>query len=287
MQFLLDHESTIRLSVFLGVLLLMAIAEALAPKKKRTMPRLMRWLTNFGIVVVDSIVLRLLMPVLAVGAAAWAIKNSTGLLNLVSLPQWLEIVLAVVILDMLIYAQHVASHKIPLLWKFHKVHHADRDIDVTTGARFHPFEIIFSMLYKLLCVVLLGPAVVAVILFELMLNASAMFNHANLSLPKKVDGLMRKLVVTPDFHRVHHSIIHKETDSNYGFFLSVWDQIFGTYIPQPREGHDGMTIGLAEVQSHKPNTLWWCLFAPFIVQDKMSVSENLEDNREKQGSQNA
>ena len=287
MQFLLDHESTIRLSVFLGVLVLMATAEALAPKKKRTMPRLTRWLTNFGIVVVDSIVLRLLMPVLAVGAAAWAIKNNTGLLNLVSLPQWLEIVLAVVILDMLIYAQHVASHKIPLLWKFHKVHHADRDIDVTTGARFHPFEIIFSMLYKLLCVVLLGPAVVAVILFEVMLNASAMFNHANLSLPKKVDGLMRKLVVTPDFHRVHHSIIHKETDSNYGFFLSVWDQIFGTYIPQPREGHDGMTIGLAEVQSHKPNTLWWCLFAPFIAQEKIPVGSDLEDNQEKQGSQNA
>jgi len=281
MQFLIDHESTIRLSVFLGVFLFMAAAEALVPKKKRTMPRLMRWLSNIGLVVIDGIALRLVMPILAVATAAWATSNNVGLFNLLALPQWIEWLMAVVVLDALIYAQHVASHKIPLLWRFHKVHHADRDIDVTTGARFHPVEIIFSMLYKLLCVVLLGPAMVAVILFEVILNASAMFNHANLSLPKNIDALMRKLIVTPDFHRVHHSIIHKETDSNYGFFLSVWDRLFRTYIPQPQQGHAGMTIGLAELQSAKPNSIWWCLIAPFISSDAV-VADALDNKQNKQ-----
>ena len=272
MQFFIDHEPTIRLSVFIGVFLLMASAEALAPKKKRIVPRLMRWLTNLGLVVIDGIMVRLVVPILAVAAATWAANNGMGLFNLVTLPHWLEVTLVVVILDSLIYLQHVASHKISLLWRFHKVHHADRDIDVTSGVRFHPVEIVFSMVYKLLCVVLLGPAVVAVILFELILNASAMFNHANLSLPKKFDAVMRMLFVTPDFHRVHHSIVHEETDSNYGFFLSVWDRIFKTYIPQPQQGHGGMTIGLSEFQSNKPNNIWWCLCVPFRMSGKVEIN---------------
>ncbi len=263
MEFLTNHEAIIRASVFLGVFALMAVLEAIAPKKKRVMPRLTRWLTNMGLVILGGFTLRVMVPILAVGVAAWAALKPFGLFNLVQLPLVLEWVLAIVLLDMLIYAQHVASHKIPFLWRLHKVHHADRDIDVTTGARFHPLEIVLSMLFKLLCVALLGASVVAVILFEIILNASAMFNHANLALPKWLDAPLRKFIVTPDFHRVHHSVVPKETDSNYGFFLSIWDRLFRTYTPQPSAGHSDMVIGLNELQTSQPNTLWWCIKAPF------------------------
>ena len=264
MQFLIENEPTIRLSVFIVVFVLMAFAEVLLPKKKRMMQRLNRWFTNLALVVVNTIAVNIVVPVLAVGVAAWASVNSIGLLNLLALPLWLEVVIAIVFLDALIYAQHVVSHKLPILWRLHKIHHADRDIDVTTGARFHPLEIILSMLFKLACVILLGPSVVAVILFEVILNASAMFNHSNISLPKQLDAILRKFIVTPDFHRVHHSTVYQETDSNYGFFLSAWDRIFKTYTPQPKAGHVEMNIGLSEYQSTQPNSLWWCLIAPFV-----------------------
>ena len=246
MEFLVSNEPAVRLSVFFGVLVAMALLEALLPKKKRSMPRLQRWVTNLSLVVIDSVVLRLVTPVLAVGVASWALTNNIGLLNWLRLPVVAEFVVAFLLLDMLIYFQHVISHKLPVLWRFHKVHHTDRDIDVTTGVRFHPIEIVLSMLYKLACVALIGPSVVAVIVFEIALNASAMFNHSNLSLTKPLDRFLRIFVVTPDFHRVHHSAIRSETDSNYGFFLSVWDRLFGTYIDQPQETHEGMVIGLNE-----------------------------------------
>ncbi|MDY7098154.1 MAG: sterol desaturase family protein, partial [Pseudomonadota bacterium] len=186
-----------------------------------------------------------------------------GLLNLVALPFWVEVLIAIVLLDFAVWAQHVASHKIPILWRFHKVHHADRDIDVTTGARFHPVEILLSMLYKLACVIVLGPAAVAVFLFEVILNASAMFNHSNVRLPARFDALLRSLIVTPDMHRVHHSAIQRETDSNYGFFLSLWDKVFGVHIAQPELGHDRMVIGLDEYQDDAPSSLRWSLAEPF------------------------
>lgn len=263
-----ENENTVRLVVFLGVLLSCAILEALFPRKQRTQPRSGRWLTNIGLIVVDSITLRLLGPLTALAAAAYASAHGWGLFNVLSLwvalPLWLNVLLSVILLDLAIYAQHVASHKWSFLWNLHQVHHADRDIDVTTGSRFHPLEIIISMLYKCVVVVLLGPTVIAVLIFEVILNASAMFNHANIKLPFWFDKVIRTVVVTPDMHRVHHSVIPTETDSNYGFFLSVWDKCFNTYIAQPKQGHDGMLIGLNEYQTDRPSKILWCLRLPFM-----------------------
>ncbi|MBO1254395.1 sterol desaturase family protein [Alteromonas sp. 5E99-2] len=263
MTFLETHELWLRLASFVGVLAFMAILEYIRPKKTRVMPRFVRWSTNLLLVVINSLALRLVTPILAVGAAAWAQSHNLGVLNWIPLPPIISLVLAVTLLDMAIYFQHVLSHRVPMLWRFHKIHHADRDIDVTTGLRFHPVEIVFSMFYKLAWVVLLGPSVSAVIFFEVLLNASAMFNHSNVSLTQKVDSWLRTCIVTPDFHRVHHSVIPRETHSNFGFFLSIWDRIFNTHIPQPLAKHKDMVIGLSEFQSHAPNTLIWCLTAPW------------------------
>ncbi len=263
MEFFGLSEGAIRLTVFASVLLAMALAEALFPRKRRTQARSQRWFTNGALVVIDTIVVRLVFPILAVGVALWSAARGWGFFNLIDLPVWLEIVLAIMLLDVAVYAQHVASHKIPILWRVHKVHHVDRDIDVTTGARFHPVEIVLSMAFKLAVVVLLGPAAVAVFLFEVILNASAMFNHSNVKLPLWLDKGLRALIVTPDMHRVHHSIIHRETDSNYGFCVSLWDRLFRTYQSQPEHGHEGVTIGLAEHQDNAPSSLWWSLMLPF------------------------
>ncbi|MEO1149661.1 MAG: sterol desaturase family protein [Pseudomonadota bacterium] len=263
MTFIGLSEGAIRLTVFASVFVLMAIAEALFPRKQRTQKRSSRWFTNWALVVLDTITLRIFVPVLAVGMAVYAQDKGWGLFSFTQLPTWLEIALAILLLDMAVYAQHVASHKISFLWRFHKVHHVDRDIDVTTGARFHPVEIILSMAYKLACVALIGPASIAVFLFEVILNASAMFNHSNVKLPLGVDGFIRTLIVTPDMHRVHHSIIRRETDSNYGFFLSIWDRVFRTYIDQPALGHDGVIIGLEDHQNDQPSSLLWSLVLPF------------------------
>lgn len=220
-------------------------------------------MTNAALVMIDTALLRVLFPVAAVGAAIWAQAKGWGIFNQVSLPLWFEIISAMILLDLLIYAQHVAFHRIPFFWAMHKVHHADRDIDVTTGIRFHPFEIMASMAYKMMCVVLLGPAAIAVILFEIILNGCALFNHANLRLPIIVDKTLRLLIVTPDMHRIHHSIIEAETNSNYGFSLSLWDRIFKTYRRAPEGGHDAMTIGLADMQDSSPNLLTASLLFPF------------------------
>ena len=257
MDNILEHEAAVRLSVFGGVFAAMALLEMLMPRKNRTQPRTTRWFTNIAVVVVDSAAVRLVFPILAVGVASYAAAQGWGLLTLVDLPFWLEVLVAAVLLDCAIYWQHVASHKIPILWKVHRMHHADRDIDVTTGARFHPIEIVLSMLYKFVVIILL------VFIFEVLLNGSAMFNHANWRMPLWADRIVRQLFVTPDMHRVHHSIHGNETDSNYGFNLSIWDRMFGTYIDQPRDGHDGMTIGLKEFQTDKPSSLLWCLILPF------------------------
>ncbi len=258
-----ESEGAIRMTVFVGIFLIMAGLEAALPRRERTQDRMHRWFTNLGIVVVDTLMLRLLFPILAVGVAELASQKGWGLLGFVDWPSWLEVVIAVVLLDMAIYGQHVASHKIPILWKVHRVHHADRDIDASTGIRFHPIEIALSMLYKFVIIVLLGPTAFAVFLFEVLLNGTAMFNHANFKLPLGFDRVLRMVIVTPDMHRVHHSIIHRETDSNYGFNLSIWDRVFRTYVDQPREGHEGMTIGLKDHQTDGPSSLGWCLLFPF------------------------
>ncbi|MAY21131.1 MAG: fatty acid hydroxylase [Erythrobacteraceae bacterium] len=263
MEFFGLDEGAIRLSVFAGIFATMALAETLFARKTRTQKRTSRWFTNWALVVIDTAVLRIIFPVLAVGVSVYAQQKGWGLFNVIALPTWLEIMIAIALLDMAVWAQHVATHKIPLLWRFHKVHHVDRDIDVTTGVRFHPVEIVLSMAYKLVLVLAIGPAALAVFLFEVILNASAMFNHSNVKLPNGMDRALRAIMVTPDMHRVHHSIIMRETDSNYGFFLSFWDRLFHTYIAQPEKGHDGMVIGLEEHQDDAPSSLIWSLMLPF------------------------
>ena len=261
----MQNEALIRLSIFLGLFAVLALVEARWPRRARTQARSARWVTNWAIVILDSLVLRLLaivLPLLAVGAAIDAQGKGWGLFNITGLPGWLEVLLAVLILDALIWAQHLVMHKVPALWRLHRVHHADRDFDVTTAIRFHPVEILISMLIKIGAVYVLGASPWAVLIFEVVLNGMAMFNHANLALPAPVDRALRLLVVTPDMHRVHHSIHRDEHDSNYGFNLSLWDRLFGTYTPQPRQGHDGMTVGL-EWQDDRPSRLGWSLSLPF------------------------
>ena len=205
----------------------------------------------------------LAVPVAAIAAAFYAQAHGIGLLNNVAWPEWLKIVVALLALDLAIWAQHLASHKLPLFWRLHQVHHADRDIDVTTAVRFHPVEIALSMLWKIVVVVPLGASPFAVFLFEVILNACAMFNHANIALPAWLDGVLRLFVVTPDMHRVHHSVIRREHNSNYGFNLSLWDRLFRTYTAQPEAGHQGMTIGLTPYQSEAPTRFGWSLWLPF------------------------
>ena len=261
-DFILTHEASLRLGVFISILLLMMAAEALFPRKTRVMGRPRRWTSNLLLSVIDGLFVRLLFPIVAVGVAAISAENNWGLFNMTALPIWLEVTLAIIILDMLIYWQHVASHHIPFLWALHKVHHADRDIDVTTGSRFHPVEIGLSMIYKMMLVLLLGAPVLAVIVFEIILNGCAMFNHSNLRLPLAFDRALRRFIVTPDMHRVHHSATAVETNSNYGFSLSIWDRLFRSYTAQPAKGHDDMVIGLEEYQSRAPASLSWSLLLP-------------------------
>jgi sterol desaturase/sphingolipid hydroxylase (fatty acid hydroxylase superfamily) len=241
---LLAHEPALRLGGFLGVLMLMAAWEALAPRRPRSQSRLRRWPGNLGVVAIGTLLLRLVVPLGAVGMAAIAARHGWGLLNALALPGWAGMALAILLLDLAIYLQHRVFHAVPLLWRLHRMHHADLDLDVTSGVRFHPVELVLSMLIKLAVVAALGAPAAAVLLFEVVLNASAMFNHANARLPAALDAALRALLVTPDMHRVHHSVVRAETDSNFGFCLSWWDRLLGTYRPTPAAGQLGMTIGL-------------------------------------------
>ena len=256
-------ETVWRLSIFASALILFSLLEALFPRRRRNLPRQGRWLTHLGITVIDSLVVRILGPLTAIAVAIWAANKGIGLFNLTQWPLWLEIVLAFILLDCAIYWQHVISHRVPFFWRFHKVHHTDRDLDASSAVRFHPVEILLSMLYKCGVVLIIGPAALAVLIFEIVLNASAIFNHANLKLPLGVDKILRLFIVTPDMHRVHHSVIESETNRNFGFNLSVWDRLFRSYKAQPEGGHDGMTIGLSEHQSEAPSQLFWSLKLPF------------------------
>jgi sterol desaturase/sphingolipid hydroxylase (fatty acid hydroxylase superfamily) len=239
-----NHEASIRLGSFLGVFALMALWELLAPRRTLTQPKGRRWLNNIGLVVFNTALLRVVFPVAAIGVAEYAQLRQWGLFNLVEVHPAVALVVSVIVLDAAIYLQHVMFHAIPLLWRLHRVHHADLDFDVTTGARFHPVEILLSMLIKFGVIVLLGPPLAAVVIFEVLLNAMAMFNHSNVRLPLALDGILRRIIVTPDMHRVHHSHLADETNSNFGFNLSVWDRVFGTYRAQPAAGHTDMVIGI-------------------------------------------
>lgn len=242
----ISHEVTIRLVSFFGIFALMVLWEILAPKRALTISKALRWRNNIALTILNSIILRLLFPAAATGAAVYAQMHGWGLFNWLSIPVWLSIIASVILLDMLIYWQHILMHHVPLLWRLHRVHHVDLDIDVTTGARFHPIEILLSMLIKVAAIALLGAPILAVLIFEVVLNAMAMFNHSNVALPFTTDRLLRKVVVTPDMHRVHHSVEMVETNSNYGFNLACWDKLFGTYREQPMAGHQDMAIGLLE-----------------------------------------
>ncbi len=245
-SFVQTHEAAIRLGAFIGIFALMALWELAAPRRALTVSKAVRWGNNLGLVVVNVVVVRLVFPAAAVGVAAFAAERGMGLLHIYEVPTLLALLLAVVTLDFFIWLQHVMVHAVPALWRLHRVHHADLDYDLTTGARFHPLEILLSMLIKFAAILVIGPPVVAVVIFEVLLNATAMFNHGNVRLPLRLDRWLRLVLVTPDMHRVHHSVEDDETNSNFGFNLSIWDRLFGTYRDQPRAGHEGMTIGIRD-----------------------------------------
>jgi len=259
----MNNEPFVRLAVFLGVLLLMFGGELLAPRRKLAAPKGRRWLANLGLVVVDSLVLRLIFPLMAVGLALRAEQSGWGILNNLSLSDGWSLLAGLAALDFVIYLQHMTFHYLPTLWRLHKVHHLDVDIDVSTALRFHPVEIVLSMLVKMGAVLLIGPSAVTVVIFEVVLNATAMFNHANLRLPLGVDRILRLVLVTPDMHRVHHSVIMRETNSNFGFNFPWWDRLLGSYRAQPAEGHLAMTIGLKDYRGRGTHSLGYLLALPF------------------------
>lgn len=266
-EFIQQQGDQVRLGFFLGIFAVVALWELAAPRRKLTVSKSVRWINNLAIVVLNSLVLKAvffyLAAGLAIGMAVWAETHGWGLLNAYPLPFWLAVVLGVMALDLVIYLQHVMVHAVPALWRLHRMHHTDLDIDVTTGARFHPLEIVLSMGIKLATVAVLGAPPLAVLIFEVLLNGTAMFNHGNIRLPIGLDRWLRLLVVTPDMHRVHHSILPGETNSNFGFNLPWWDRLFGTYRPQPREGHEGMTIGIEQFRQSGDTWLHRLLIQPF------------------------
>ena len=257
-------SDTLRATAFVAILLLMLAAERMVPKRRQRMPPWPRLGTNLGIVAIDTLAVRLLLPVTVVGAATWSEQQPWGLFNQVQAPFLVEFIFTILLLDLAIYGQHVAAHLLPWFWRIHRVHHADPQFDTTTGVRFHPVEILISTLYKISLVVGMGFDPLAVIAFEIMLNGTALFNHANLALPRRLDGILRLLIVTPDVHRVHHSRIPAETNSNYGFNLTLWDRLFHTWTPQPEKGHFDMDIGLTQYDDARPTRLGWCLKLPFV-----------------------
>lgn len=277
-DFLMTHQGPVRLAFFLTVLGAVAMWEVAAPKRKLVHSKAVRWAANLGVVGVNVLVVGLLVPITAVATALLAQERGWGLLNNVDIHPTVGMLLAILALDCIIYLQHVMFHAVPVLWRLHRMHHADTDYDVSLGLRFHPLEVILSLGIKLAAIVLLGPTPVTVIVFEVILNGTAMFNHGNVRMPLGLDRVLRLVVVTPDMHRVHHSILPGETNSNFGFNLPWWDRLFGTYKAQPKAGHEGMTLGLNEFRDPKYLTLPWLLEMPF---EKETGSYAI--NREEEG----
>jgi sterol desaturase/sphingolipid hydroxylase (fatty acid hydroxylase superfamily) len=251
---ILMNEPLIRIAFFLAILLAMALWEVAAPRRRREIPRLIRWSNNLAVVIIDTLLVRLIFPIVAVGLAVIAQERGWGLFNVFDVPAWIAIIVSLLALDLAIYLQHVMFHAVPALWRLHRMHHADLEFDVSTGLRFHPVEILLSMGIKLAVVAALGPPALAVLVFEVLLNATSMFNHSNIRVPARFDRWLRLFVVTPDMHRVHHSIHPSETNSNFGFNLPWWDRLLGTYRPQPREGHETMIIGIEQFRTRRD--LW-------------------------------
>lgn len=259
----MEHEGLIRLTCFVTVFALVAFAETVAPRRALSVAKGERWFNNLGIIVLGSIMVKWLFPLAATGVAAAAEAKGWGLLTLLQWPLWLRVLVSILILDLVIYLQHLMFHAVPLLWRLHMVHHADLDLDVSSGLRFHPIEIAISMVIKMTIVAALGVPVIAVLLFEITLNATAMFNHSNLHLPQQVDRILRQIIVTPDMHRVHHSVLIRETNSNFGFNFPWWDRLFGTYRAQPAAGHTGMNIGIGPFRTTQQVGLLRLLILPF------------------------
>jgi sterol desaturase/sphingolipid hydroxylase (fatty acid hydroxylase superfamily) len=260
---ILANEPIFRVSAFFGILAAIAVWEALEPRRARSFSRWLRWPNNLSIIALNTVLARLAFPVAAVGTAALAEQRGWGIFNVFDVPEMAAIVISVVALDFAIYLQHVLFHAVPSLWRLHRMHHADLDFDVTTGARFHPIEILLSMGLKLGAVSALGAPAVAVIVFEVLLNGTAMFNHGNIRIATAVDTVLRWFVVTPDMHRVHHSAVPREANSNFGFSLPWWDRLFGTYRDQPADGHEGMNIGIAQFRDRRELWLDRLLTQPF------------------------
>ena len=263
MSWIVSHEPAVRLGFFFGVFLVMALWELVTPRRRLQVAKGSRWFANLGIMVLGTLVVRVIFPTAAVGMALVAGERGWGLLNNVDLTPVVAVVVSVLVLDLFIYLQHVMFHAVPALWRLHMVHHADVDFDVTTGLRFHPLEIVLSMLIKLAAVALLGAPAVAVIIFEVVLNATAIINHGKIRLPVAVDRVLRLIVVTPDMHRVHQSVNTPENNSKFGFNLPWWDRLLGTYRDQPEEGHEKMVIGLSQFQDRPRQSLPWLLAVPF------------------------
>ncbi|QIA63368.1 sterol desaturase family protein [Vibrio astriarenae] len=254
---------SIRFGFFIGILFICTVWEIIVPKRSLTQSKWFRWSNNLGLVALNGLLLKITLPLLAIDVALVTEDQGFGVFNWLSLPLWLSVPITVFVLDCVIYWQHRLFHQVPLLWKLHRMHHSDQDIDVTTGARFHPIEIVLSMLIKIVAVAIIGAPAIAVLIFEILLNGSAMFNHSNARLSTDLDRLLRTAIVTPDMHRVHHSTIRKECDSNYGFFLSIWDRCFGSYIDQPQHGHQGMQIGVDRFRARNEQRIDKMLTQPF------------------------
>lgn len=271
-EFITEYEPGIRLTIFISILLIMSTWEILSPKRQLSVSKAKRWSHNFSLIVLNTLVLRLIFPTAAVGAAAWAAHENIGLLNqdiFVQLSQNLSfeiiiLILSVIFMDFVIWTQHLIFHKVPFLWRIHEMHHADLDIDLTTGLRFHPIEILLSMGIKISMIFIFGFSVLAIIIFEIILNTLAVFNHSNIAIKPQIDRVLRKIIVTPDMHRVHHSWLKHETNSNYGFNLSLWDYLFQTYRDQPKEGHEKMTIGTENFREKEWSRIDKMIMIPFI-----------------------
>lgn len=263
-EFVVRNEAAIRLAFFASIFVTVALGELVSPRRTLVASKASRWIANLGIVAIDTVVVRLIFSGAAVGTAVWVGERGWGLFNAMVAPYWAAVALSVVILDFVIYLQHVMFHAVPALWRLHMMHHADMDFDVTTGNRFHPIEIVLSMLIKMATIMVIGAPALGVIIFEVLLNGTAMFNHGNLKLPLALDRVLRLFVVTPDMHRVHHSVIPTETNSNFGFNMPWWDRLMGTYRAQPRGGHLEMIIGLNQFRDPARLTLPWLLIQPFV-----------------------
>jgi len=265
---MIENEAATRLIIFLGLLTLFALLERLTPRRELNFSKSKRWFNNFGLLVIDSVFVRIIFPTAAVGGALFAYERNIGLLNHFNPGSILSIIIAVLALDLLIYFQHRIFHQVPILWRLHRVHHTDQDFDVATSFRFHPVEILLSMLIKMIAVISLGAPPIAVLIFEIILNSTAIFNHSNWNLSTRIDSWLRLIIVTPDMHRVHHSVVVNETNSNYGFNIPWWDRLFGTYCSQPKAGHTDMVIGIKEFQKEDELRLDKLLIQPLITPPK-------------------